>query len=87
MEQVKARKQYECAITNKKIEIGDMYIRLNHRRYGIFHFHYSCDQSTIIDFMMNNYIMDDMDEGTRQHMPMIWDEDERQIWRSMPDDF
>lgn len=87
MKQVKARKQYRCAITNKKIEVGDMYIRLNHQRYGIFHFHISCSQENIIDYMMNNYIMDDMSEEERQHMPMIWDEEERQIWQSMPDDF
>lgn len=75
MKQVKARKQYECAITNKKIEVGEVYTRINHRRYGIFHFNIMCSQDEIIDFMMNNYVMDDMDE------------EERQIWRSMPDDF
>lgn len=43
----KAKKEYECELTGKRIKVGDMYCRINMRYFGIHHFHQSCSKEDI----------------------------------------
>ena len=42
---VVSRKEYKCECCNKKINIGDKYLRLNIYHKGIFHFCKECEKN------------------------------------------
>lgn len=42
---VVSRKEYKCECCNRKINIGDKYLRLNINRKGIFHFCKECEEN------------------------------------------
>lgn len=82
---VKARKEYTCNLTFKKIKIGEYYQRLNSRMFGIFHFHISVDYSEIVNYFMNEWYLPSLPEDSeeRNSFPAVWDQDEQEIWDSM----
>lgn len=43
----KARKEYKCDLTGRKIKVGDDYYRINLPYSGILHFHKSCKKADI----------------------------------------
>ena len=86
MKLVKSRKNYTCDITSKEIKIGDLYKRLNSRTFGIFHFHKSCEDRDIKNFLMNEHVMPAMDEKERNSYPEVWDEEDQEIWAGVTDD-
>ena len=47
MKLVKAKKEYKCDLTNKIIQIGENYKRVNIRGIGIFHFKKECSDYAI----------------------------------------
>ena len=51
MKVVKAKKQYKCDLTNKIINVGELYKRVNIRGIGIFHFKKECS-----DYAIEKYI-------------------------------
>lgn len=44
---VVSKKEYKCECCNKKINIGDKYLRLNINRKGIFHFCKECEKNNM----------------------------------------
>lgn len=83
----KARKAYRCIITNREINIGDEYVRVNIRGHGVLHFHKTLDSYDIKDYLMNEIIMPRMNMEDRDKLPEVWDSREREIWADMPDEF
>lgn len=51
MKVVKAKKQYNCDLTNKIIDVGELYKRVNICSVGIFHFKKECS-----DYAIEKYI-------------------------------
>lgn len=88
MNKVKARKKYKCDITGKDINIGDMYIRVNVRNVGIYHFHKMMGEHEI-----KNHIYPDIfynsTKKERNNMchPTNYDSFEKEIWDNMPEEF
>ena len=83
---IKSRKRYICDITQKAIEVGDLYYRVNSRDYGIFHFHKNCEENAIVNYFMNEHVLPSLGEEERAIAPRHWDEEQQQIFASMPDD-
>ena len=52
---VVSKKEYQCDCCNKKINIGEKYLRLNIKNSGIFHFCNNCkDEEDFIEAKINN---------------------------------
>lgn len=62
----KARKEYKCDLTGRKIKVGDDYYRINLPYSGILHFHRSCKKADI-DAYVEGLIGDDALD------PSFWD--------------
>lgn len=81
----KARKDYECDLTSRKIKVGDDYYRINLPYSGILHFHKSCKKADIDAYVAD--LIDDAafdldfmdcpvhtasDDSEVAHMAMLW---------------
>lgn len=66
----KAKKEYICDLSGRRIKKGDKYYRVNLRYLGIFHFHKSCRKDDIDDFIYNQRLRDDLNNVIVDQDPM-----------------
>lgn len=87
MRKVKARKKYKCDITNRDINVGDTYIRVNIRGVGVYHFHQDMEEHEI-----KNHVYPDIfyaaspEQQDRMCHPLNYDSFDQDVWKNMPEE-
>jgi len=79
----RAKKVFHCNITNKVINIGDWYTKVNFREVGNFQFHESVDDYTIENYIMNEHLIPSLSLKERDLYPIKWDARKQEILDSI----